>query len=247
VTARVQFLFTKPTVDLQNSSPSGDPNLEPNMSATNRGGTRHPSDFYSTPSWCVDRLLERVTLPSGAWLEPGAGEGNVIKAVTRTDVCWTAVEQQQVCRAALERITPRPEIIITDRFIDAGVPERDKPLYGRRFEVALGNPPFSLAQEFVEESLRYADTVVMLLRLNFLASAGRCSFMQNRAPDVFVIPDRPSFDGQGTDSIEYAWFVWRSSAGTRSTGEVTVLNTTPLSVRREIRAQHELQHRRQAA
>lgn len=217
------------------------------MSATNRGGTRHPSDFYATPSWCVDRLLEKLTLPGGAWLEPGAGEGNIIKAVQRSDIRWTALELQPVCRPALERLTPRPEIIITDKFISPGLPEEEKPLNGRRFDVAFGNPPFSLAQEFVEESLRYADAVVMLLRLNFLGSAGRCCFMQTHAPDVYVIPDRPSFSGRGTDSIEYAWFVWQQGRARRSSGLVTVLNTTPLSVRREIQGLHELQHGLRAA
>lgn len=213
------------------------------MSATNRGAVRHPSDFYATPSWCVDRLLEKLPLPGGAWLEPGAGEGNIIKAVKRTDIRWTALELRTECRRHLEFLAPRPEIIITDKFVSTDVPEEQKPLHGRRFEVAFGNPPFSLAQEFVEESMKYADTVVMLLRLNFIGSSGRCSFMQSQTPDVYVLPDRPSFDGRGTDSIEYAWFVWRSRDAGRSSGSITVLDTTPAATRREVR----LEHLRQAA
>ncbi len=160
----------------------------------------------------------------------------------RSDVRWTALELPAECRQNLELLTPRPEIIITDKFISPALPEEQKPLHGRRFDVALGNPPFSLAQEFVEESMRVADTVVMLLRLNFIGSAGRSAFMQKHTPDVYVLPDRPSFDGRGTDSIEYAWFVWQGRAARRSVGAIAVLDTTPLSVRRDVRAQHELQH-----
>ena len=33
---------------------------------------RRPCDYYPTPAWVVDRLLDRVgyELPGGAWLEP---------------------------------------------------------------------------------------------------------------------------------------------------------------------------------
>ncbi len=160
----------------------------------------------------------------------------------RLDVRWTALELRAECRPHLELLVPRPEIIITDKFVSPGLPEVQKPLHGRRFDVALGNPPFTLDEEFVEESMKLADTVVMLLRLNFIGSSGRCAFMQKHPPDVYVLPDRPSFDGRGTDSIEYAWFVWQSGARSRDAGRVTVLNTTPVAVRSEIRRQHELQH-----
>lgn len=33
--------------------------------------------------------------------------------------------------------------------------------------------------------------------------------MRSHTPDIYVLPNRPSFSGKGTDSIEYAWFVWR--------------------------------------
>jgi 16S rRNA A1518/A1519 N6-dimethyltransferase RsmA/KsgA/DIM1 with predicted DNA glycosylase/AP lyase activity len=173
------------------------------MSSTNRGRARSSDDFYATPHWVVHRLLEKIVLPGGNWLEPGAGEGNIIRAVNRPDVNWTALELRKECRPHLQRIEPCPEIIITDKFV-AKVEDRRKPLYGRKFDVALGNPPFSLALEFVQESLDLADTVVMLLRLNFLASSTRAEFMRSWIPDVYVLPNRPSFTGKGTDSIESA-------------------------------------------
>jgi hypothetical protein len=94
-------------------------------------------------------------------------------------------------------------------------------LGSRRFAVAITNPPFRLAQEFIDAALACADHVVMLLRLNYLASKGRWPFMSRHTPDVYVLPNRPSFTGGKTDSIEYAWFVWRP--GPRSEGRLRVL------------------------
>jgi len=66
------------------------------MSATGRGRERDEHDFYETPAWCVHRLLEAVPqLPGGAWLEPCAGKGAIIRAVNevrKDPIHWTAVE-----------------------------------------------------------------------------------------------------------------------------------------------------------
>ncbi len=47
-----------------------------------------------------------------------------------------------------------------------GCPE----LGDRRFDVVITNPPFNQAMNFVVESLKRADIVVMFLRLGWLAS-----------------------------------------------------------------------------
>jgi hypothetical protein len=48
--------------------------------------------------------------------------------------------------------------------------------------------------------------------------------MRARTPDVYVLPNRPSFTGGSTDSIEYAWFVWRTRAA--RSGTIRVLAET---------------------
>lgn len=187
------------------------------MSATNRGGKRSPADFYATPEWCVRRLVEAVELPGGDWLEPAAGEGAIIRAVARSDVDWTAWELRQETRAGLAAAVPAGRVHIGD-FL---APEARREVGRRRFAVAITNPPFRLAQEFIDACLPVADHVVMLLRLNYLASKSRWAFMSSHTPDVYVLPSRPSFTGAGTDSIEYAWFVW--GVKRRREGRVRVL------------------------
>jgi hypothetical protein len=106
----------------------------------------------------------------------------------------------------------------------------------QKYSVALGNPPFRIAMEFVQRALEVADTVAFLLRLNFLASEKRNAFMRAHAPHVFVLPNRPSFSGDGsTDSPEYGWFIWEhSQLDSLSTGMIKVLKTTHKDVRKEV-------------
>jgi hypothetical protein len=195
------------------------------MSSTHRGATRRPADYYPTPQWCTRRLLEALELPAGRWLEPGAGEGHIIRAVdeARGDVEWTACELRAECRESLRVLVP--EVRCPHDFVEHRAPASG-------FDVVICNPPFSLACEFVERSLPLGEWVVMFLRLNFLGSARRNSFFRARMPDVYVVPDRPSFTADGkTDSVEYAWFVWPPHHR-RTTGRVSVLRTTPLEQRR---------------
>lgn len=89
-----------------------------------------------------------------------------------------------------------------------------------RPDVIITNPPFSLAMEILEKSMKIVSEkgkVILLLRLGFLASDKRFDFMRGNPPtDMFVLHKRPSFTGKGTDSQEYGWFVWDKDKQTQS-------------------------------
>lgn len=199
------------------------------MSATNRGGQRSPADFYATPAWCVRRFLERCTLPRGRWLEPTAGEGHLLRAVAsvRPALDWTAVELRPECAPLLDATGARVRV---GNFLSA---DREwLGLHGaEEFDVAIGNPPFRYALECIEAARRVARITAMLLRLDFLESDERAEFLRAWTPDVYVLPDRPSFTGEGTDSTAYGWFVWRWGWRT-STAELHILDSTPLAERK---------------
>jgi len=201
------------------------------MSSTNRGGKRANNDFYPTPAWCVHRLLEACPLPGGTWLEPAAGDGAIILAVNKVRrVKWWANEP--------DRSRPRPlgvrQCNIThEDFLRI-------PTANINADVIITNPPFALAQEFVEHALqatywhkkpkwpemgeRDHAVIVMLLRLNFLGGGKRGELLRQDTPSVYVLPNRPSFTPDGkTDSCDYAWFVWGLGDGAR----LTILNDTP--------------------
>ena len=187
------------------------------MSATGRGTVRNEADFYPTPAWCVHRLLERAELPGGDWLEPAAGDGAIIRACHDrgdSNIHWTAVELRAECRKPLMELS---HCVVGQDFL------KWNSIGGYR--VLLTNPPFSLAEEFVRASLPLASYCVFLLRLNFLGSAKRRALFANEMPDIYVLPNRPSFTGKGTDATEYCWMVWTPERG-RTSGRIEILAET---------------------
>lgn len=194
---------------------------------------RRQDDFYETPTYCVHRFLDRVWLPPGHWLEPAAGTGAIIKAVNSharyeqlhgiNRVHWQAVELNDFFDEVLESLCGHSLSIGAD-FLEEKYPPNS-------LAVVMSNPPFSLAEEFVRECLPIAPHVVLLLRLNFLESQKRASLFAAEMPDIYVLPNRPSFTGKGSDRTAYAWFHWGPERG-RRTGRVEVLAETPASERR---------------
>jgi hypothetical protein len=198
------------------------------MSAKNRKrrdgeqAEKPASEFYPTPAWATQRLLQHVDLRGGHWLEPSAGDGAIIRAArsVRDDVRWFAVELRDT---GVQLLRAGASDVLIGNFLD---PHARTWLEGRTSEgisVTLGNPPFSLAAPFVMRALEISDVVVMLLRLNFLGSSANRRHLFDSAgmPDVYVLPERPSFTGEGTDATEYGWFLWRADKSQR--GEVRIL------------------------
>lgn len=195
------------------------------MSATGRGRAREPEDYYTTQSWCVRRFLEAWRPPEkGTFYEPGAGNGAIIRAVRSVYPTrgWECIEIREEERETL-------------RAISSGVPTiGDFLKYEQRdlcITAVIGNPPYEFAQEFIEHAMRLFPVaqIAFLLRLAYAASKERAAFMRAHPPDVYVLPDRPSFTGDGGDSADYGWFVFHPVE--RSAGRFMVLNTTPLAER----------------
>lgn len=233
------------------------------MPASLRGAaTRIPFDFYPTPPWLVDRLLDRHASDLGfgrelnapRLLEPTVGDGAIVRAVdgwiARTphyemEHAWTGVELRRdalLPETDLEVHVEGQDFRTWDPW-EAGPlrradstfrkPPPDEPFVweDELFDGGMGNPPFSIAEAIIRRALELSRWTAMLLRVGFLGSEDRLDFWRGPAADpwVRVIPDRPSFDGIGTDSATYAWFVWGDVdlVGPR----VDVLDHTPASVR----------------
>jgi hypothetical protein len=81
-------------------------------------------------------------------------------------------------------------------------------------EIIIGNPPFTLALDFIKKALEdveYGGYVIMLCRLNYFGAQYRKKFWDKYMPlYVYVHSKRMSFSDDGkTDSNEYAHFVWQ--------------------------------------
>lgn len=177
------------------------------MSATNRGGKRKESDFYITPVNTIINFLEHYKLKDGNILEPSAGNGNFLKVIK--DLGYknniTACELRQEEYNNLN--TYANDIYIGD-FLTY------KP--NKSFKTIIGNPPYSLAMEFINHCFKIADKdteIIMLLRTAFLESKKRYGFwLQHPVNGLYVLSQRPSFLGNGkSDATCYSFFIWNNS------------------------------------
>ena len=118
------------------------------MSATNRGAERKANDFYATPIPTIEKLFDTEPMLYGCSglniLEPSAGSGNICKIIKNRipDNHVTAIELREEERENLKAVAD--EVIIGD-FLSMYIYEK--------YDIIIGNPPFSLAQEFVEKCL----------------------------------------------------------------------------------------------
>jgi predicted RNA methylase len=182
------------------------------VSSTNRGAARVTNDYYPTPAWAVRAILPWLIVPGvnvrRRILEPACGEGAIANEIVAHGIPATSLTLVDV--SPLADAAPRPDGARYERadFLQWAPAARER---GEQFDLIITNPPYTLALEFVQAALTLAGPtgrVVMLLRLNFLGSQKRAAWMRAHTPDIFVLPKRPSFVGQGTDSCEYAWFRW---------------------------------------
>lgn len=142
-----------------------------------RAHIRHNMDWYIEPRWAVDLFLDREEIPGPAW-DPACGSGTIPKA----------------CR---------------ERFIETGASDAAdrgfglvhdflgmEPMPRWRLPIAsiITNPPYKLAQQFVEKALTIATRkVAVLVQSKFPYSQGRHAlFTRNPCSAIYFLSDRPS-------------------------------------------------------
>ena len=179
------------------------------MSSTNRGACRIEKDYYRTPIYEIEKFLhvfnkDIMELDGKTILDPCAG-GDQMNAVMPYPF-------------ALEKYTDGFNQFTIDIREDS--PARvhcdylTKDIGGNKFDLIISNPPFSLAQEFIDKALKdvvVGGYVVMFLPLNYLGTDKRRDWWLNKMPKyICVHSHRPSFTPDGkTDSREYAHFIWQ--------------------------------------
>lgn len=165
---------------------------------------RHLSDDYPTPKAVIEAFLSQYIIRGSRILDPAAGTGHfgtVLREHGYDDI--HAIECRKDMQDVLQPIYR--SVTIAD-FLTADIP---------RYDTIITNPPYSLAYDFACKALRTAPEVILLLRLGFLESRARYHFWQHHVSrlKLFVLSERPSFTGGGTDSTAYAWFVWNEDPG----------------------------------
>jgi len=181
------------------------------MSSTNRGVERELDDVYRTPEWLTKEILPTVVCPLSERhaydiLDPGCGNGRI--GTLALEYARTITK-----RATLDLTD------ITDQGCGARIGNFLEMDFARKYDLIIGNPPYVLAQEFVDTARpllrgKYSKLVLML-RINFLGSQKRAAWHRKWMPSIYVTPKRPRFnEGKRTDSCEYAWIVWDNNRPT---------------------------------
>lgn len=177
----------------------------------------NPLEWYRTPAWCVDAIVPHIGRPRTT-LDLGCGDGSIGKALRvkwgsgvtidgfELDEKRAAVARESLAFDDIHEGTEGDVLaLVTDNFNGA--------------DCVISNPPYSHAEAFARQALRLVrpgGVVAFLLRLGWLASQSRVQFHREHPSDVFVLPRRPSFTGNGkSDSADYAWFVWGLGRGGR--------------------------------
>lgn len=173
-------------------------------------GQRRPLDAYYTPDSLAKGLVGLLPIERGdRALEPNAGGGAFVRALNAAGAVVTANDLNKDAKGLKQAKRSRVGDFLTSSWQD------DRPLW------VVGNPPYKEAQRQILHALRESDRhVAMLLRLGFLAGKERASMVWSRGDlrHVWVLSQRPSFTGGGTDASEYGFFWWDKA----HTGSATV-------------------------
>ena len=172
----------------------------------NTGNARAPlsergDDLYQSPPEAVFALAKVENLPLQIW-EPACGPGSIADTLESYG--------HEVWRSDLVDYGQDGQIGV-DFLMETKAPEG--------FECIVTNPPFKLAEQFVEKALELCPKVIMLLRLAFLESERRTNILEHSGlARVHVFRNRLPMmhrEGRGTkvskantSAMAFAWFVW---------------------------------------
>src|SRR6185437_2409649 len=181
------------------------------INSSHRQGSRPVSgydrtgfDFYCEPRWAVDALLDAEHF-FGPILDPACGKGNIV------DTCWDRGLEARgfdIADRSRGRFS-RGDFLDTRTLVPMSI---------------ICNPPFSLAERFIERALGLAQhKVAMLLRWSFAeGGTGRTAKAKLRAwcldvaplarvycfaNRVSMPPGDSALEAKG-GAVAFGWFVW---------------------------------------
>jgi hypothetical protein len=155
------------------------------MSQRGSGYERKALDAYQTPGWVTEALRSHLPAVRTVW-EPAAGSGAMVRVIESWGVTVIATD-----------ITDGTDFLTEKaRLVDA----------------IVTNPPYNLAQSFIEHALKLTGIVAMLLRTDYDHARGR-QHLFSQCPGFarkLVLTRRIKwFEGsRGQPSFNHAWFIW---------------------------------------
>jgi len=175
-----------------------------NLAGTSTTRERVENDYYATPYSATEMLLNNVEF-NGDFLEPCVGGGHIV------DVLKKYYDSEITCCDIVNR--GYSNTIIAD-FLTHN--------FNRKFDNIVTNPPYSLAQEFLEKGMEVINDggkIAMFLKIQFLEGAKRKEMFKKYPPKyiyVFSKRQNPWRNGSPVDekgkpwssTMCFAWFIW---------------------------------------
>lgn len=164
-------------------------------------------DFYATDPIAVQKLLEQYQIKGTDVLEPCIGNGNIANTVNKFYGNQKSITGVDIVDRGY------PNTILSDYL--TWEPEK-------KFDCIITNPPYSLAKEFVEKSMKLLNSdgqLMMFLKIQFLEGAKRKEMFSKYPPKyIYVFRNRMATwnNGEPLDpngkrwatTMCHAWFVW---------------------------------------
>ena len=175
---------------------------------------RVENDYYATNPKAVEMLLMNYPFHAATILEPCVGGGHIANAINNF------FANQRVITGLDLVDRGYPNTIVED-FLTW---ETD-----RKFEGIITNPPFSLAQEFIEKGMKLLTDdgqMAMFLKIQFLEGAKRKEFFEKYPPKyIYVFRNRMATWNNGNEvdpntgkrwatTMCHAWFIWEKGSNT---------------------------------
>lgn len=178
-----------------------------NLAGMSTTRERVQNDYYATPYESTEALLDNIKF-NGDFLEPCVGGGHI------ADIIKKYYPNQCIyCSDLVDRGYPNTLVadFLTYDFLD------------KKFDNIITNPPYSLAQEFLEKGMEVLSDngrIAMFLKIQFLEGNKRKDMFKKYPPKyVYVFSKRqnPWRNGSSVDekgkpwssTMCFAWFVRR--------------------------------------
>ena len=158
-------------------------------------------DNFPTPPWAtralVEQYLDKQTLSTQTCLEPACGAGHMAKVLKEY---FDSVDSSDIYNYGYGEV----------RDFTKAAP--DTPNY----DWVITNPPFRLAESFINQALKIASSgVAILARTVFIESIGRYDRLFSKTPPTQIaqfcerVPMvKGRLDAKATTATGYAWLIW---------------------------------------
>ena len=165
---------------------------------------RRPNDFYPTPSWATEYLLNALpfSISRGVVIEPCCGARDIVQAVERVNM------PVFTCDVDLRH---RPDLAADMTLRESW--ERAVRMIGHTPAWVVTNPPFNAAHHILPLALEHCTQgLIALLRTSYsepCENRARWLWENQDRQSILYPPRRISFTGDGaTDNVATAWFIW---------------------------------------